>query len=297
MADEKIDDSIVLEAKQMLDQNAQRYHVVGCWVGLLLNPFFAITDYYNFPAHWFFLLLLRLLVSLIILFTVIGRKNLRLNASVLISIPLMLIALQNAYTYSFVEVKDLLGQNLNFMALTIGASMFVLWRWVYTIIFLFITTLATSFFVYINPSVGYNVFFVNGGLLLLATGVFMILLIQTRYSLTFKTITAQIALKQSKVQLEIKSEEIKSINENLEALVKERTRELERKNKVLEEYAFINSHKLRGPVARILGLLKLFSNEKFSKDGEELFGHLNKTTIEMDVIVRDITKTIEKGDE
>jgi light-regulated signal transduction histidine kinase (bacteriophytochrome) len=41
--------------------------------------------------------------------------------------------------------------------------------------------------------------------------------------------------------------------------VQERTRELEKKNKALEEYAFINAHKLRSQVASILGLINLIS--------------------------------------
>jgi len=55
-------------------------------------------------------------------------------------------------------------------------------------------------------------------------------------------------------------EQIKSINENLEMLVRDRTLDLERKNKALEETAFINGHSLRGPVASILGLISYLKN-------------------------------------
>ena len=47
-----------------------------------------------------------------------------------------------------------------------------------------------------------------------------------------------------------------SINDNLELTIKDRTRELENKNKALEEYAFITAHKLRAPLASILGRVK-----------------------------------------
>ena len=63
-----------------------------------------------------------------------------------------------------------------------------------------------------------------------------------------------------------KGEEIRVINENLEKIVLERTKELEKKNKALEEYAFINAHKLRRPVASILGLVNLLN--KTSLDGK-----------------------------
>jgi len=58
-------------------------------------------------------------------------------------------------------------------------------------------------------------------------------------------------------EIRLQAEEIKGINENLETVIKDRTYELEIKNKALEEYAFINAHKLRAPLARILGLVHL----------------------------------------
>ena len=55
-------------------------------------------------------------------------------------------------------------------------------------------------------------------------------------------------------KLQAQAEEI---NDHLEELVKSRTIELEKKNKALEEYAFINAQKLRSPLATILGLVNL----------------------------------------
>jgi signal transduction histidine kinase len=92
------------------------------------------------------------------------------------------------------------------------------------------------------------------------------------------------------------AEEIKGINENLELLVQERTTELERKNKALEEYAFINAHKLRSPVASILGLINLISKTHLDDDGKEINKRLKQSAEELDDIVRSITKAIEKGE-
>lgn len=97
-------------------------------------------------------------------------------------------------------------------------------------------------------------------------------------------------------EISAQSEEIMRINENLEDMVQERTRELERKNKVLEEYAFINAHKLRSPVATILGLLNLISKTKLDDEALEINRRLQLTADELDNIVRSITKTIERAD-
>jgi hypothetical protein len=116
-----------------------------------------------------------------------------------------------------------------------------------------------------------------------------------------KTRTVEVQRQNDEIQAQneeimAQAEEIKGINENLEMLVHERTTELERKNKALEEYAFINAHKLRSPVASILGLVNLFSKIPMESEGKEIRKHLQQSTEELDGIVRKITKAIESGE-
>lgn len=92
------------------------------------------------------------------------------------------------------------------------------------------------------------------------------------------------------------AEEIQGINENLEMLVKQRTAELEKKNKALEEYAFINAHKLRSPVASILGLVNLLAKSDQREDTKVIREHLQQSADKLDDVVRSITKAIEKAD-
>lgn len=92
------------------------------------------------------------------------------------------------------------------------------------------------------------------------------------------------------------AEEIQGINENLEMLVKQRTTELEKKNYALEEYAFINAHKLRSPVASILGLLNLLSKADPKDDSRVIRQHLQQSAEKLDAVVRSITRAIEKAD-
>lgn len=92
------------------------------------------------------------------------------------------------------------------------------------------------------------------------------------------------------------AEEIQGINENLEMLVKQRTSELEKKNNALEEYAFINAHKLRSPVASILGLVNLLAKSIPTDDTTVIREHLKQSAVRLDAIVRSITKAIEKAD-
>ena len=103
-------------------------------------------------------------------------------------------------------------------------------------------------------------------------------------------------LKEQKVEIEAQSDEIKSINDNLELLIRERTRELETKNKALEQYAFITAHKLRGPLSTILGLVVLMEKIKLPEDDKILLAHLSKSTKKLDEIIHTVMNAIDNND-
>jgi ligand-binding sensor domain-containing protein len=109
-----------------------------------------------------------------------------------------------------------------------------------------------------------------------------------------KARTEEIQLKTEEIKTQ--AEEIKGINENLESLVKERTSELEIKNKALEQYAFINAHKLRAPVASILGLINLMKNVELRENDKVYLEHLNQSAKNLDAVVSSITEALEQGD-
>ena len=89
-------------------------------------------------------------------------------------------------------------------------------------------------------------------------------------------------------ELNALNEELMSVNEGLEKTVMERTSILQDQNEQLAEYAFINSHLLRAPIARILGLSNIITKEvKLDKD-KHMLEALHITTQELDEIVRKI---------
>jgi ligand-binding sensor domain-containing protein len=120
-------------------------------------------------------------------------------------------------------------------------------------------------------------------------------LVKAKHELEFKVAERTIELIQKGNEIKLQAEEIRSINNNLEAIVKERTFELEIKNKALEDYAFINAHKLRAPVASILGIINLMKRIDFDDDDRVYLEHLHRSSRELDAVVRSITQAIERG--
>lgn len=90
-------------------------------------------------------------------------------------------------------------------------------------------------------------------------------------------------------------DDIKKMNNQLEVRVHERTTELEEKNKYLAEYAFINSHLLRAPLCRLMGLIELLNYTDISKADSELLTYLRSAGEELDRVVARINLAIEKG--
>ncbi len=121
-------------------------------------------------------------------------------------------------------------------------------------------------------------------------------LIQDKQLLEAKVEERTLEIQKQNEEILTQTEEIQSMNDNLEELVEERTSELEKKNKALEEYAFITAHNLRAPVASILGLVNLASKLELKEGDKEIISHLNDSAQRLDAIVQSITEAIEKGD-
>ncbi|MEL6537704.1 MAG: hypothetical protein AAFQ98_19945 [Bacteroidota bacterium] len=66
------------------------------------------------------------------------------------------------------------------------------------------------------------------------------------------------------------------------------------RNLQLAQYAFINSHKLRAPVARLLGLANLMKKEDMAFTDPHLLGHFEKSCEELDTVVKKITEMLEE---
>ena len=74
--------------------------------------------------------------------------------------------------------------------------------------------------------------------------------------------------------------------ENIEAIKEQ--------NKKLSDIARMQSHDVRGPLARIKGLVNLLGNHPHSEDDAELIGYLRVASNEMDDVVRRITRQTEE---
>ncbi len=113
-------------------------------------------------------------------------------------------------------------------------------------------------------------------------------------------------LKETNIELVEKTHEIETQNEeliqsqenlfqlnnHLESLVEARTQEVKNQNERLIRYAYSNAHHVRGPVARVLGLIQL-SKMDVNLDYPFLFQKIEEQTKEIDEVVKGINKELE----
>ncbi len=88
------------------------------------------------------------------------------------------------------------------------------------------------------------------------------------------------------------NEELQELNKTLEHRIEERSSQLLLQNQKLTEYTFVNAHKLRAPVASILGLINLM--QQVTPEERETIVTLMKTCGEqLDNIIREISRNLE----
>lgn len=70
--------------------------------------------------------------------------------------------------------------------------------------------------------------------------------------------------------------------------------EYEEQQRLLEKIAWIQSHKVRKPLANILGLVDLIDKNSFSEDDKGIIEMLKMSSNELDDVVREITEICDK---
>ncbi len=107
-------------------------------------------------------------------------------------------------------------------------------------------------------------------------------------------IQSKTVLKQNK-QLVQSQTKLSALNQNLEVLVEEKTANIKKQNEQLRRYAFANAHEVRGPVARLLGLIQLSKIESELKY-PWIFEKIAEETESLDTIVKGLTNELDNLD-
>ncbi len=104
-----------------------------------------------------------------------------------------------------------------------------------------------------------------------------------------------VELREKSNEIEAQNEELlqgqealNDLNQHLERMVEERTMKIRSQNEILTKYAYTNAHHVRGPLARLLGLIQL-SRMDTNLDYKWLFEHIETEAIQIDQVIKRIS--------
>lgn len=93
------------------------------------------------------------------------------------------------------------------------------------------------------------------------------------------------------------NEEVAALNENLKTMVEERTKKINHQLTKLMEYSHMNSHEVRAPLARMLGLLMLLKKERNEQQRAELNDRLFEASQELDNVIKKMNRLLETDEQ
>ena len=196
------------EVKEAFYKSTERFHIIACWVGIVLNLIWFISDYFVVPDYWLPFLIFRITISGITVLALILKQRLKISIYFCVFVLVLGISIQNAYMWSVMDLAHLQKHTFAYIALFIGVGMLVLWDIKLSIIILIATIISNIVFYKINSTLTIDEFLINGGLLTLSVAVFCVFLIRTRYRLTLNEIRIRLELAKSKEIIEEKHEEV-----------------------------------------------------------------------------------------
>ncbi|MDF2453474.1 MAG: proteinputative transcriptional regulator, partial [Bacteroidota bacterium] len=114
----------------------------------------------------------------------------------------------------------------------------------------------------------------------------------TVLSLSGGILTVYLLYLPKKLELKV-AERTEQIRKH-EVLLTRNLSEIEDQNRKLKEIAWIQSHKFRAPLARILGLLNVYKMTDDYDDRENLIANVEKSALELDHVIHEITRHSEE---
>ena len=141
-----------IEVKDAFYKSTERFHVIACWVGIVLNIIWFASDYFVVPDYWVSFLMFRIAVSAITVLALVLKHTKKISIYFCLFILVLGISVQNAYMWSVMDLAHLQKHTFAYIALFIGVGMLVLWDIKLSIIILIATIISNIAFYKINST-------------------------------------------------------------------------------------------------------------------------------------------------
>ena len=265
--------------------------LIGCTLVVLLDLLVTKNLSYSIPAN--------LATILVLIVSLYGIKRLKFHRAALYGLGLlnMIITVRGFVNPEFHHVTCILLITIGFMcALVSRGNMGKVMQW--GILASFIAILFKDYkdvaiIILIRAALPFLVVYF---IITILSG-----LLKERYSRNQNQLTELVVLlnqKNAKIneqhcRLQDSYKELSDLNSYLEVSIKQKINRIAEKNKQLADISYENSHSLRAPLARMLGLLHLIKIDPERKDF--YLSKLDDQALEMDSRICMVSKSIERN--
>ena len=290
-----------------------------CLMAIAIFPIFALFDLQTIPDEDFWnLTFVRWGISLVILAGLIAQKFEYISHITLSLFSFCTISWFCAWACVLGREQFLFEHNIAYSTVFLAASLFILWHWSYSAF-----VVLSSLSVYVLLVVYYKHFtlaqsLMDGGAVLITLMILHPIIAYFRYESSKKACKLKIELEESNVKLKISKEEadawneellkareelneanneLKIVNQHLENLVQARTQTLENTNLELQKalgdldrFLYSSYHDIKGPIARLRGLINIFQHEKDPEKLVEFSNYFLSTIKEMESLIEKLNR-------
>jgi signal transduction histidine kinase len=290
-----------------------------CIMSVIIFPVFALFDLQTIPDEEFWkLTFVRWGISLAILIGIVFQKFNYISHIQLSIFAFCSISWFCAWACILGGIQFLFEHNIAYSTVFLAASLFILWHWLYSAF-----VVASSLLVYLMLAIYYQNFTISqsvmdGGAVLITLMILHPIIAYFRYESSKKACKLKIELEESNVKLKISKEEadswnvellkareelneanneLKIVNLHLENLVLARTQTLENTNLELQKalgdldrFLYSSYHDIKGPIARLRGLINVFQHEKNPEKLAEYSDYFLSTVKEMESLIEKLNR-------
>lgn len=266
-----------------MEETAGKLHRQLVWIAIVLIPLFPDSLFFE-GDEWMTLFAVR--IGLVLYYVLVLYANIlgKLSAYWLGYVSLGPLTIFLSYATSQVATEHVLVYNINYCAVFIISSLFLLWRWHHSLAILAISFTSYSIFLIAEGRLSVEFLAETGGWLLFSIGFAGVWLTNFRNKYFLKEVQITKELKSSNKKLKIQNSQLKKLNKRLE---ESESRE-KQASKIKDKFFSIISHDLRSPIGTVSNFIQILNDEtiKLEKEKEkEILERLGESLNSVELLI------------
>lgn len=271
------------EDNMSFKKESGKLHRKMVWIAIVLLPIFPDALFFD-DDSWMILFAIR--IGIVLYFVLVQYANVlgKISERFLAYACLIALVIFLSYATAQTPLDNVLVYNLNYSAVFLISSLFLLWRWYDTLLVVATALISYILFSFIEGRLSLEYFIEKGGLLLFSIGFAGIWLTDFRYRFFLKEQKFKRRLQESNTTLSNQNDELKKLNERL----KKSEKKQKEASVIKDKFFSIISHDLRSPIGTVSSFIKILNDKtiELGKDKEsEILDRLEESLQNVEMLI------------